>query len=178
MSLVTDCLLLREGPNGLFNCAHIVRSDKISYLPLQMTWNSCLKIAKHFRMAQFVMHFQLSMLSVLSEVACEGQQCTVHTVSQKEEETILHVLHWFLVGKQISDCSFSLQKDEAAYADTVFPLFWVCPISSWWWWNSSGMCPQVSTDQQNWKYFSSSPVHLHTLQFTHAVCNVGTLVTY
>lgn len=68
---MTDCLLLWEGPNGLFNCAHIVRSDKISYLPLQMTWNSCLKITKHFRMAQFVMHFQLSMLlSVLSEVAC------------------------------------------------------------------------------------------------------------
>lgn len=106
---MTDCLLLRKGPNGLFNCAHIVRSDKISYLPLQMTWNSCLKIAKHFRMAQFAMHFQLSMLlSVLSEVACEGQQCTVHTVSQKGEETILHVLHWFLVGKQILDCGFSL----------------------------------------------------------------------
>lgn len=84
------------------------------------------------------------------------------------------MLGWVWTCKQISDCSFFLQKDKAAHA--IIPLFGACPNSSWWWGNQSGMCPPVSTDQQNRKH--SSPSCQFKLDSTCVECNVGTLLLY
>lgn len=176
---MTDCSLLREGPNGLFHWAHIVRSDKDFQDFPYLSWNdsnenSRLKIAnlsgRH--KLEFLMHSHLSLSSALSEIVCiwrhGGQEYTPYTGGQNLEENIVRVLCWFwcINSFQIaaSICKWRKLHTLLFHCHTVVPLAGACSLSSWWWWSQSGMHPPVSTDQQNWKHSSTSPTHLHILQ--------------
>lgn len=140
---MTDCSLLWEGPNGLFHWAHIVRSDRDSqHFPFP-SWNdsnenSGLKIANFSEQRNF--QFLMKVLNAFTIIFIIS--CNWNCLYLKAWTPTARCLHWMtksgskycscalliLVHEQFSDCSFSLQREEAAH--TVVPLSHCC--SSHW----------------------------------------------